>query len=72
MDSRTETLMQSPGTPAAEESTADPQTGTRLAGDGGTPDETTVAHDGELDAPPDEDAGGDPYNHTGRFHRIVR
>ena len=35
-------------------------------------DETTVAFEGRMKVSGDDDAGGDPYNRTGRFKRTVR
>ncbi len=34
-------------------------------------DDTTVSFEGRM-AVNDEDCGGDPYNHTGKFRRTVR
>ena len=39
--------------------------------DGGLREDGTLAFQGKLNLN-DEDAGGDPYNHTGRFRRNVR
>jgi hypothetical protein len=34
-------------------------------------DDTTLKFSGRMNVA-DEDAGGDPYNHTGRFRRAIR
>jgi hypothetical protein len=34
-------------------------------------DDTTLKFSGRMNVA-DEDAGGDPYNHTGRFRRTIR
>ncbi len=34
-------------------------------------DDTTLKFSGRMNVS-DEDAGGDPYNHTGRFRRAIR
>ena len=34
-------------------------------------DDTTLKFSGRIDVS-DDDAGGDPYNHTGRFRRTIR
>jgi hypothetical protein len=39
--------------------------------DDGLREDGTLAFQGKLNLK-DEDAGGDPYNHTGRFRRNVR
>lgn len=35
-------------------------------------DATTLAFEGHMKVSGDDDAGGDPYNRTGRFKRTVR
>jgi len=35
-------------------------------------DATTLAFEGRMQVTGDDDAGGDPYNRTGRFRRTVR
>jgi hypothetical protein len=35
-------------------------------------DATTLAFEGRMRVSGDDDAGGDPYNRTGRFKRTVR
>ena len=35
-------------------------------------DPTTVTFEGRIRVSSDDDSGGDPYNHTGRFRRNVR
>lgn len=42
------------------------------ADDGVERDDATLSCDSELKMPPSEDAGNDPYNHTGRFERKFR
>jgi hypothetical protein len=40
-------------------------------GENANEDPTTLKFDGKV-AVSDEDSGGDPYNRTGRFRRLVR
>ena len=40
--------------------------------DTGECDDATLNVEGALQVSTDEDIGGDPYNHTGRFERLVR
>jgi hypothetical protein len=40
--------------------------------DGEPSPDAAIEIEGNLALPEDEDTGGDPYNHTGRFKRSVR
>ena len=42
-----------------------------VGNEGATDDPTTLKFEGKV-AISDDDAGGDPYNRTGKFRRVVR
>ena len=63
--------MQRTATPAPASYTASLRFREQLDDDTSHRDSTVVKFDGSLQIG-DEDVGRDPYNHTGRFQRLVR
>lgn len=59
-------------TTSSEHAPGAPQSFRDQAEDSTAADSTTLEFEGRIRVAGDDDAGGDPYNHTGRFRRNVR